>query len=158
MFHNKFMVGKSKINVLNKTTEDQLNKEISKYVTPYRFYQRLIAIKYISQGNTIEDTSKLINVSYQTVHRWAKNCEKYGLEGLKPSFGGGRPSKLTHEQLIELDKIIEKTPNMSMKDVYLLVKEKFNVEYSMKQIGVIIKKLGYNYSKAYHKFSKSSEK
>ena len=70
--------------------------------------------------------------SYQTVHRWIKTCESKGLEGLKPSFGGGRPSKLTYDQLIELDKIIEKTPNMSMKDVHLLVNEKFNVDYSLK--------------------------
>ena len=34
-------------------------------------------------------------------------CEQGGLEGLKPSFGGGRPSKLTHDQIIELDKIIK---------------------------------------------------
>ncbi len=35
-----------------------------------------------------------------------------------------------------------------MKDVHKLVNEKFNVNYSLKQIGKIIKKLGYNYSKA----------
>ena len=45
--------------------------------------------------------------SYQTVHRWAKTCETEGLECLKLSFGGGRPSKLTYDQFIELDKIIE---------------------------------------------------
>ena len=35
--------------------------------------------------------------------------------------------------------------------------EKFNVDYSLKQIGKIVRKLGYNYSKAYPKFSKSPE-
>ncbi len=79
------------------------------------------------------------------------------MEGLKPSFGGGRPSKLTYDQLIELDKIIEETPNMSMKDVHLIVNKKFDVDYSLKQIGKIVKKLGYNYGKAYPKFSKSPE-
>lgn len=44
-----------------------------------------------------------------------------------------------------------------MKDVQLLVNEKFNVDYSLKQIGKIMKKLGYNYSKTYPKFSKSPE-
>ena len=42
-----------------------------------------------------------------------------------------------------------------MKDVHLLVNEKFNVNYSLKQIGIIVKKLGYNYSKTYPQFSKS---
>ena len=77
-----------------------------------------------------------------------KTCESEGLKGLKSSFGGGRPSKLTYNQLIELDKIIERTPNMSMKDVHLIVNEKFHVDYSLKQIGKIVIKLGYNYSKA----------
>ena len=136
-------------------TKEELNEEMSHYVGPYRYYQRLIAIKFIIEGNTISDASKLLNLSYQTVHRWAKTCEKEGLEGLKPSFGGGRPSKLSYEELIELDKIIENTPDLSMKDVQLLIKEKFNVDYSLKQIGVITKKLGYNYSKAYPIFKKA---
>ena len=42
-----------------------------------------------------------------------------------------------------------------MKDVQHIVKEKFNVNYSLKQIGVITKKLGYNYSKAYPIFTKT---
>ena len=91
------------------------------------------------------------------MHRWAKKCENEGLEGLKPSFGGGRPSKLSYEELVKLDKIIENTPNLSMKDVQLLVKEKFDVDYSLKQIGIITRKLGYNYSKAYPIFKKSPE-
>ena len=44
-----------------------------------------------------------------------------------------------------------------MKDVHLFINEKFNVDYSLKQIGKIVRKLGYNYSKAYLKFSKSPE-
>lgn len=151
------MSGKSKINVFNKMTKTALDEEISTYVAYHRYYQRLIAVKIVSEGNTIADAANILGKSYQTVHRWIKTCESKGLEGLKPSFGGGRPSKLTYDQLIELDKIIEKTPNMSMKDVHLLVNEKFNVDYSLKQIGKIVRKLGYNYSKAYPKFSKSPE-
>ena len=151
------MSGKSKINVFNKMTKTALDEEISAYVAYHRYYQRLIAVKIVSEGNTIADAANILGKSYQTVHRWIKTCESEGLEGLKPSFGGGRPSKLTYDQLIELDKIIEETPNMSMKGVHILVNEKFNVDYSLKQIGKIVRKLGYNYSKAYPKFSISPE-
>lgn len=44
---------------------------------------------------------------------WAKTCATEGLEGLKPPFGGGRPSKLTYDQLIELNKIMEETPDVN---------------------------------------------
>ena len=152
------MSGKSKINIFNKMKKQELINEMSNYVGYYRYYQRLMAINMIVQGFTIADAANIIGVSYQTVHKWAKTCEMKGLDGLKPSFGGGRPSKLTYEQLVELDKTIEKTPNMSMKDVYLEIKNKYGVDYSMKQIGVIVKKLGYNYSKEYSLFTKSPKK
>ena len=78
-------------------TKTALDEEISAYVVYHRYYQRLIAVKIVSEGNTIADAAKILGKSYQTVHRWIKTCESEGLEGLKPSFGGGRPSKLTYD-------------------------------------------------------------
>ncbi|WP_305557058.1 winged helix-turn-helix domain-containing protein [Methanobrevibacter sp. V74] len=149
------MSGKSKINVFNKMTKIALDEEISNCVAYHRYYQRLIAVKIVSEGNTITNTANILENPTKQFTDGLKHVNLIGLESLKPSFSGGRPSKLTYDQLIELDKLIEKTPNMSMKDVHKLVNEKFNVNYSLKQIGKIIKKLGYNYSKAYPKFSKS---
>ena len=91
------MAGKSTIKVLNKVTKTTLDEEIAKYVAYHRYYQRLIAIRIISEGHSIAEAARIIGKSYQTVHRWAKTCEAEGLEGLKPSFGGGRPSKLTYD-------------------------------------------------------------
>ena len=98
------MSGKSKINVFNRMTKTALDEEISNYVTYHRYYQRLIAVKIVSEWNTIVDVAKILGKSYQIVHRWIKTCEKEGLEGLKPSFGGGRPSKLTYDQLMNWTK------------------------------------------------------
>ncbi len=47
-------------------------------------------------------------IHLKTVHRWAKTCEKEGLKCLKPKFGGGKHSKLTFNQLVELDNYIMK--------------------------------------------------
>lgn len=44
-----------------------------------------------------------------------------------------------------------------MKDVLLYINEKYRVNNSLKQMGVITYKLNYSYSKAYPKFSKSPE-
>ena len=151
------MVGKSKIDIYNKMTKEELDKEIAKHTKCHRYYQRLVAVKTYSLGHSIAEAGRITGVGYATVHRWMKTCESEGLEGLKPNFGGGRPSKLTDDQMKELDETIATTSNMSMKDVQLLVYEKFNVDYSLKQIGVITKKLGYNYAKAYPKFSKTPE-
>ena len=47
------MSGKSKINLFNKMSKEELNNEMSQYVAFYRYYQRLIAIKFITEGHTI---------------------------------------------------------------------------------------------------------
>ena len=48
------MSGKSKINLFNKMSKEELNNEMSQYVAFYRYYQRLIAIKFITEGHTIQ--------------------------------------------------------------------------------------------------------
>ena len=149
------MSGKSNINVLKKVKKTTLDEEIANYVAYYRYYQRLIAIRIISEGHTIAEAARIIGKSYQTVHRWAKICEEKGIEGLKPNFGGGRPSKLNFEQLVQLDQYIQENKGMTQTDVLHYIEEQFNVKYSLKQIGVLIKGLGYNYNKAYPRFSKT---
>lgn len=133
------MSRKSKNNIFKNMTKEELDNEISKYTISHRIYQRLIALRLLSEGYTYADTSKILNVSYQTVSRWAKMCEKEGLKGIIPKFGGGRPSFLTEEEKEKLGEIILKTPNMTMKDVHKIILDEFNVNYSMKQVGQIVK-------------------
>ena len=45
------MSGKSKINLFNKMSKEELNNEMSQYVAFYRYYQRLIAIKFITEDH-----------------------------------------------------------------------------------------------------------
>ena len=150
------MSGKSKYD-LEKISMNQINEEMQEHAYSFRYYKRLIVIKLVKEGFTIKDAADFIRVSYPTAHRWVKTAQQEGLIALKPSFAGGRPSKLTYEQMKELDKIIEESSNLTMTDVKHIVKEKFNVDYSLKQITIIVRKLGYNYSKAYPIFTKSPE-
>ena len=66
------MSGKSKINVFNKMTKIALDEEISNCVAYHRYYQRLIAVKIVSEGNTITNAANILGKSYQTVHKWIK--------------------------------------------------------------------------------------
>ena len=42
------MSGKSKINLFNKMSKEELNNEMSQYVAFYRYYQRLIANSHVT--------------------------------------------------------------------------------------------------------------
>ncbi|WP_305555587.1 helix-turn-helix domain-containing protein [Methanobrevibacter sp. V74] len=80
------MSGKSKINVFNKMTKIALDEEISNCVAYHRYYQRLIAVKIVSEGNTITNAANILGKSYQTVHRWIKTCESDRIRRFKTIF------------------------------------------------------------------------
>ena len=149
------MPKKSKINVLKNMNKEELKKAISKYVGPHRTYQRLIAMQLIIDGNTHKQVAETLGVTYATINRWAKKCEKEGIEGLIPNFGGGRPSYLTDEQKEELNAFIQEQDYLDYKDLHELILRKYEVNYSMKQIGVLRKELGYNYPRRYPIFKQS---
>ena len=125
------MVGKSKINIFNVMSKDELKREIKKSKNDVRYHERLIAMKLFSKGNKLSDIADTLELSYPTVHVWAKNCEKYGLDGLKPNFGGGRPSILTDEILNELEQRILVEDDLNMADVQRILAEEMDINFSL---------------------------
>ena len=149
------MAIKTKLNIFKNMTKTELEKEISNYTIHYRYYQRLLAMKMIADGHSITYVANELNRAYPTVHKWVCTCEKEGLLGLKPSFaGGGENAKLTKSQLLKLDVLIEKDPDMTLKQLRTLIKTTFDVEYTTKQVRIIAGKLGYDYRKESPKFCK----
>lgn len=95
------MAGKSKVNIFKNMTKKELDKAIHEYVSFYRRYERLYAMKLLSEGYSFDVVDSKMDKSYRTIHRWTKTCESYGVEGLKPNFDGGMPDKITSEDIIK---------------------------------------------------------
>ena len=151
------MAGKSKINIFNVMDEMELKEEIKKSKSNGRYHERLIAMKLFSKGNKLSNIADTLEVSFPTVHSWAKNCEKYGLDGLKPNFGGGRPSILTDELKNELEQRILDGNNLSMTDVQKILAEDMNIHFSLTYVCQIVRNLGFNYGKPRPTFKEAPE-
>ena len=67
------------------------------------------------------------------------------MHGLKPNYGGGRPSKLTEEQKEELKEIL-KEKDWTTKEVQELIEAEFGVIYSSWQVKRILKSFGMRYA------------
>ncbi|GAA5818483.1 MAG: transposase [Methanobrevibacter sp. CfCl-M3] len=78
---------------------DELMSECNIYI---RLYERLLAIKMLKKGLSIDETVDFVNVSPRTVYNWLKTYNKKGLAGLIPNFGGGRPSYLSDKDLTDI--------------------------------------------------------
>lgn len=139
------MSGKSKINIFKNMSEEELDIAIKEYSGNYRYYQRLIAMKLISIGYSFSKVGRILLVSYISVHRWAKACETSGLTGLIPEFGGGRPPKLSKSMENKLSRRIESEENITMVGVQNILKNEYNIEFSLPHVCNIVRKLGFDY-------------
>lgn len=145
------MKSTSKLITNDELSMEDINDMIKECKVTQRLYQRLIFLKAVKQGSTIENASELVNVVRQTGAEWLRRYNKDGFEGLMPKFSGGRPSYLTDEQKKELRMIIvAEGANYTVNEVRELIADKYNVVYTYKQVWVIVrKKFGLNYTKPF---------
>ena len=139
------MSGKSKINIFKNMSEEELDIAITEYSGNYRYYQRLIAMKLISIGYSFSKVGEFYQLVIYQSHRWAKACESMGLTGLIPEFGGGRPPKLNKNMENKLSKRIESEEKITMVGVQNILKNEYNVEFSLPHVCNIVRKLGFDY-------------
>jgi len=70
-----------------------------------------------------------VGVSKVIGYVWLEKWNEKGIEGVKPNYGGGRPSELTEEQKEELRRMLEKRDHWTTREVRELINEEFGVEY-----------------------------
>lgn len=88
------------------------------------------------------------------MYNWIREWNEGGMEGLKRKKGSKGQSKLTDEQLLLLDEIIQDENLQTAKEVKDRIEKEFDVEYSIRSVERIMKKLGYSYTKPYKIYSK----
>ncbi|MGN1363705.1 MAG: transposase [Methanobrevibacter sp.] len=132
-------------------------KEYKKY---YNVYRHLLLIHMVANGESIAKASKNINISRKTGERWVKQYNKKGVEGLFSNYSNcGRKSYLNDQQMKELKQTITgNEEKYNLKDIQKLIKEKYGITYSEKQVWVITRqKLNLNYGKPFTKYNTRPE-
>ncbi|WP_086975715.1 IS630 family transposase [Archaeoglobus fulgidus] len=132
-------------------TLEELNEEIRKRKICSEVLRKLFFIKELYKGATVPQAAKEVGVSKVIGYVWLERWNKQGLEGLKPNYGGGRPSELSDEQKEELKSILKERDNWTTKEVRELIKENFGVEYSLRHVSRLLKSFGMKYAKPYQK-------
>lgn len=153
-------LSKEEIEDLNKDEIKELQNELKKYQKEYKLYKRIQAVLMVKLGETRAQAAKYVDVHRNTVGAWVKNYDESGLDGLKADYSKcGAESKLTTEQLNELyEMIIDPEAHYTIKDVKKLIKDKYEVDYSMKQVWIITRiKFGLNYKKPYLIYKEAPE-
>jgi transposase len=118
---------------------------------------KLYFINDIYHDVSITESCEKLGITIVTGHNWLKQWNKGGFNSLTRKSGSGGQSKLTPEEKEELSKMIIENEIHSSKKVLELIKEKFNVEYSIRQVERILRDLKFGYGKPYTIYSKMPE-
>lgn len=109
-----------------------------------RVVQRLIFIKARYEGKSVKEASNIVGVSRSNGNLWQQRWNAQGYEGLIPQFRGGNPSKLSNFQKVQLKEMLKERDDWLTREVQDLIFQEFSVEYSLKQVWVILQSLKNN--------------
>ena len=116
---------------------------------PEKLELRKSIIKLHKKGKKQPEISYLLDVPQTTISYWIRRYEKSGKLGDKQK--SGRPKWLTHDQFIELKKVLLDFPpkrfggeslGWTTKMAIQYVKDNFNIQYSMRRMQELFHKFG----------------
>ncbi len=131
--------------IVRHLSEDDLDRLLAES-TDEKMTQRLIFIKRLYKGATLEDAADDVGKSSPTGTRWARRWNQGGLGHLMPNFGGGRPPKLGDEERDELLELLRAGQPWKKQEIQHLINQEFDVEFHPVYLTVFLDELGLSYA------------
>lgn len=145
----------SKEKITNEDEIKELTEHLKEYKHHFKMYIRILAVRMVKLGETRTNVGEYLHINRQTVGKWVRIYDAEGIEGLVPDYSNcGVKSKLNDNQLEELYRILtDPNSHYTINDTKKLIKEKYKVDYSIKQVWVITRlKFGLNYRKPFIRY------
>ena len=106
----------------------------------------------LEQRKTKSEVARILGVAESSVYVWQKEYRNGGLAALSTKIASGRKSLLSDKQLIELSRMLRLNPRQLEFDFGLwtrrrvreLILKKFGIDYSVQNVGRILKLLGFS--------------
>jgi len=135
------------ISIKRHLTAEELEKRIKDLKKDGEILRRLYFVKSRYMGENVGKAAEIIGISKNEAYIWQRRWNEQGYEGLIPQYAGGRPSKLCLENLNKLKERLGQKSTWTTDEVRMLIHNEFGVEYTLKQIRIILKKFNMNYAK-----------
>lgn len=128
---------------------EEINRKIKTVEKDVKVLKRLYFVKFRYGGDSVEKAAEKVGVTKRIGYIWQGRWNDEGYEGIIPRYAGGRPSKLTQQQKNELQKLLNRKESWTTKEVKELISKEFNIDYTLKQIYIILRDMGMNFGKPY---------
>jgi putative transposase len=128
---------------------DELNKRIKTLEKDAKILKRLYFIKYRYAGESVERAAWQVGITKCVGYIWQKRWNEQGYAGLVPRYAGGRPSKLLGEHKEQLYALLKERDDWTTNEIREYIRSAFGVEYTLKQVRIILRNFGMRYAKPY---------
>lgn len=117
--------------------------------------RRVRAGRLLMKGKPPSEVARIVGAPRQTVYRWLSVLQEQGIDGLRVMSKGGRPSRMSPEQLDSLRELLLAGPLANgyatdlwtIKRVRLLIDKAFGIKYSDVHVWRILGALGFSSQK-----------
>lgn len=96
--------------IRNKEEKEQLDDALRSSQKKV-WYRRLQIIALSAKRHTVEQLSKMFDLSKATIRSYIKSYNQRGLDGLMPRKPPGRPPKIAHWTKEQWSEVLEQTPD-----------------------------------------------
>jgi putative transposase len=111
------------------------------------FLRRLGFLKNLCQGDTVAEAIRREGKSTSTGYRWKDRWEDGGLEALRSDTGGGRPPKLSEEQLEAFRETVRECQPCTIDQLEALLAREFEIHFSRAYLREYLPEHGFTYTK-----------
>ena len=143
------MERKQEKEIIKHVTLDDLNRKIKKEEKSVRVLERLYFLRFLYKGDTIKEACEKVNITEPTGYSWLDLWNNKGYSGLVPNFSGGPKPKLGDAEREKLKQILSEKDAWALREVRVLIKDKFGVEYSDMQVWRILTSWNMHHAKPY---------
>lgn len=115
-----------------------------------KYLFRVFAVNMVLAGTPASQVGASAGFTKAAVTSWVKTADEKGFEALRPQQRAGRPSKLTQEQLKEIEQDLQKDSKSLGFKVWdgpalsAHIKAKYNIEISVRQCQRLFRNLGFS--------------
>ena len=143
------MTTRRRIEVVKHLSEKRLDTAINdaQKADETRLVRRLCFIKNLYFGDSTKIATQRVGVSRFTGDRWLAAWNENGVDGLRPTFAGGRPAKLSPDQFEELFTLLEDGQPWTPQEIDDLLWERYGVTYDRAHLARILRADGMQYAK-----------
>lgn len=124
-------------------------KKLLKKEKDLKVRDRIRAILLLKKNYKQYEVAEIMGVTERTLYNWKTSYAKHGYEGLKDKPIPGRNTVLNTGDMKKLKGLLKKREYWATKEVRELIKNEFDIEFTLRHITRILRKLDMYYQKPY---------